>query len=366
MKTLKLTNVDIAVLSLLRKALFDSPLDVELFLTLSNNDWQSIFRHSVKQGVSAIIFDAILSSSVATLIPKPLILKWMTRVVSIESRHAHQKEIGAKVAELLAMENISVFILKGLAIASYYPRPEHRECGDIDIYSGEEHLMADAVLLRAGGIVKNDYYVHSHISFEGEVIENHHFFNNVRGSRSRKKLERHFIEMTNVKYSECLVPGTKLIMPSADFNALFLTMHALRHFILEGGIRLRHLADWAMFLNAEQDKVNWDEFFLWADKMHFSRFANAMTAVAIKYLGLNVNVKRLSSNSKYADMVLEDMLHPADTFHYKEKNTLRMRMDLVCGVFHSLWKFHKVYQKSAFLYVMGMGLGMLCEKTPKV
>ena len=367
MKELKLTKADSVVLALLRSALFDSSLDIESLESLTPDDWQNVFRQSVRQGVSAIVLDAISSSPVAASIPKALALRWMSGVVSIESRYEHQKDVGAEVAVLLAAEGISAPVLKGLALASYYPHPEHRECGDIDLYSGEKHLEVDSILAKAGADVKDDYYIHSHITFKGVTIENHRFFNQVRGSRSRKKLERHFIELMNAGGAAWrFVPDTKLVLPSADFNALFLTMHALKHFIVEGGIRLRHLTDWAMFLKAEQNNVNWAEFYAWADKMHFSRFANAMTTLAVKYLGLTVTADGLSAESEYAELILDDMLHPVVKSQTKRQSSLRMRFGLVRGAFHSLWKYHKIYQKSAFIHIAGLGLGLLCEKNPKI
>ena len=398
MKKLEMTGEDVVVLALLRAALSGEPADESLLENLTAEQWAGVFRQGVRQGVSAMIFDALSSLPAAAAMPKALALKWMAGTVAVEGRYARQKAVGGEISRLLAAEGLGVPVLKGLALARLYPRPEHRECGDIDIYSGERHSAVDAVLARAGADVEDDYYVHSHISFKGVTIENHRFFNPVRGSRSRKELERHFIGLMNGcgtvtqggvqaavsdgnaggnadgdtlrtggqrSITGC-APGTMLAVPPADFTALFLTQHALKHFVAEGGIRLRHLADWTVFLNAEQDDVDWAQFYLWADKMHFSRFADAMTALSVKYLGLKVTAAGLRDESRYAGAVLEDILHPGAKSGKEGGSTLIMRLNLALGAFRSLWKYHRIYRKSAFLEVFTMTAGLLFDRNPRL
>lgn len=50
-----------------------------------------------------------------------------------------------------------------------------------------------------------------------------------------------------------------LYMPSANFNALFLTAHAMNHFLYES-IKVRHVLDWALFIKTEHDNVDWTIF----------------------------------------------------------------------------------------------------------
>ncbi len=369
MKNLEMTVEDAVVMALLRAVLSGSPVDDGLLEGLTAAQWLGVFRQSVRQGVSAMIFDALSSSPAAAAMPKRLALKWMAVTVAVEDRYDRQKAVGGEIARLLAAEGLSVPVLKGLALACLYPRPEHRECGDIDIYSGERHSAVDAVLAGVGADVEDDYYIHSHISFKGVTIENHRFFNQVRGSRSRKELERHFVELMNGglrEVSPSCVPGTMLGVPPPDFTVLFLTAHALKHFVAEGGIRLRHLADWAVFLKTEQDNVDWAQFYLWADKMHFSRFADALTALSVSRLGLELTAAGLRDESRYADAVLEDILHPGAKSGEESRNPLLMRLNLACSAFRSLWKYHAIYRKSAFLEVFNMAAGLIFDRNPKL
>ena len=63
---------------------------------------------------------------------------------------------------------------------------------------------------------------------------------------------------------------------------MFLTYHACAHFITEG-LRLKQVLDWAVFLQKEQDNVDWDEFYAFCDRHHLRRFAEAITTICVKY-----------------------------------------------------------------------------------
>lgn len=85
------------------------------------------------------------------------------------------------------------------------------------------------------------------------------------------------------EYEREYVEGTKIEIPCADVNALFLMVHMFSHF-LDEGTNLKQLADWAVFLKRHQDNVDWEAFYYWTDRLHLSRFAEAVTFIAATYL----------------------------------------------------------------------------------
>ena len=88
MKKLEMTGEDVVVLALLRAALSGEPADESLLENLTAEQWAGVFRQGVRQGVSAMIFDALSSSPAAAAMPKALALKWMAGTVAVEGRYA--------------------------------------------------------------------------------------------------------------------------------------------------------------------------------------------------------------------------------------------------------------------------------------
>jgi hypothetical protein len=179
-----------------------------------------------------------------------------------------------------------------------------------------------------------------------------------------KALERHLREVV-MRGKTSFVPDTRLIIPSADFNALFLTMHGLNHFLSEG-IKLRHILDWAMLLKAEQNNINWEEFYEWSDRMHMTRFANALTAISVKHFDLEITNPQIVTTSPYADLILEDTLFRSEGLYNKECSAWRKRILLVKNKLSFAWKYHKIAQKSVIVELMRSVFAFLFEKNPKL
>ena len=90
-------------------------------------------------------------------------------------------------------EDIKCIVLKGLALASYYPDFSKREFGDLDCYLiKNENTVAnegDLLAKRLGWNVEEAGYKHSHISYKELLIENHHFLTNFNQTKQGIKLK---------------------------------------------------------------------------------------------------------------------------------------------------------------------------------
>lgn len=325
-------------------------------------DWQEIYTLAAAQGVLAMVLDAVALLPPKQQPSKELKMRWIASTMAIERRYNHQRSVSATLAERFAQRGISLYVLKGLALAGYYPRPEHRECGDLDCFLGAEYERGNQVAEELGAKVSRDYYKHSHIHLQKLLIENHQFCVGIRGSRKLKAFERHLESI--ISKGATNIEDTQLIKPSADFNVLFLTAHAMTHFLVEG-IKLRHLCDWALFLKHEQHNINWDEFYYWSDKLGYTLFANTMTAMAVDALGVEITNPDICMDRRYAERIMKDIFKSNNIFN-KGYSPWRVRLMTIVGRVSSIWRFHRVYRKSLVGHLLRQAYGFIFEPRPRL
>ncbi|MBO7263192.1 MAG: nucleotidyltransferase family protein [Alistipes sp.] len=326
-------------------------------------NWQKIYTISAQQGVLALVFDAVATLPVEQQPPKALKMQWIASIANIERRYNYQKDVAINLAEQFHKNSINTYVLKGFAIANYYPKPEHRECGDLDCFLGADYEKGNCIAEALGAKVTREYYKHSIIYYNKLMVENHQFCIAIRGSRTLKAFERHL--ETIISQGATMIDGSHLIKPSADFNALFIITHALTHFLVEG-IKLRHILDWALLLRSEQDNINWKEFYRWADRMHLTIFADAITAISIEHFGLQITNPAIHTSSPYAERILRDTIENSEGLFNKGYSSWKARFMQIRNKLSYAWKYHKIYQKSLLVELSKSVFAFLFEKHPKL
>lgn len=168
-----------------------------------------------------------------------------------------------------------MLLLKGLGLSRDYPLPEHRECGDIDIYLYGQSDKGDRVLHEIG----------AHPLFRrpqafgirlGRGADRKPQDNTQRApQQDGAGAERLLVRLLEKDGTHGLAPGIQT--PPATFNAIFLIRHAAVHFQKEG-IVLRHLCDWACFLTRHWDEIDHALFRTAMEDYRMDRFADLMTA----------------------------------------------------------------------------------------
>lgn len=314
----------------------DSNVDWSLFNLFTPRDWELFYVLSQKQGVVAIVFDKIKEIPKEFAPPKTITMRWISHALSIEEQMKKKERIATEFAEELSKRDIQTIVLKGLAYASYYPNPYHRESGDLDCYLMGKKDEGDKITIEIGGKMEEAGYKHSHLYYKGLTIENHNFltsFDNTKlGIRTEQLLQEQIIEGYRP------IGGTKLQNPSADFNAIFLIKHAQRHFIKDG-ICVRHLLDWAFFLKSESQNVNWEKVIPIMNECRILEFAKVMTRLCIEQLGMKIDIDELSSPMKISDAVLADILGgQPDLFH----ENFMQKISRIIRRFYRMWKFRSL------------------------
>lgn len=335
----------------------------------SDKQWEELEEMAGYQGVSGIVLDGLhavtdelgngcFSRSDNRMFWRPFILQWIGMVEQCyDAGNMKQLVVVDAVQKAWAEEGIRMMLMKGLAMGTYYPNPRHRSPGDIDCYLYENYAKGNEVAKRFADEVDEGWYKHSQIHFGGELIENHQYFVHTREGKRSKRLEKELLESLNVDDFDHL-PGTDVLLPPPMFNALFLTYHALTHF-LEEGLKLKQLLDWAMFLNRDADKVDWPEFYRICDKYHLRRFADVTTDIAVHYLGVKIDNPQITINSPYTQKVLHSTLYDKDYVFSSGEGGWANRWHIVKNLFKYRWKYHQIYQHTVLRQLWFFATGYL-------
>lgn len=293
-----MNNYPICILSLLSNDKF--PL-VDLHIA----SLDGLYFCASEQGVLAVVWDSIShyeSDKVRSvfLSDRSLKIRWAINVEHIEQKYAKQKAAIVAMAHFFASHGIRMMILKGYGLSLNYPIPEHRPCGDIDIWlfgvetdpAGKSHIVN--VQTKADDLLRNelkikideDEHHHTVFYFDGVMVENHYDFLNIHAHASNRVIEKRLQSLVRGRMESIVVDGETVYLPSADFNALFLLRHAAAHFAAEN-IGLRHLLDWKYFVERNSASVDWVSLETFAKELNMHKFLHCLNGICIDYLGMS-------------------------------------------------------------------------------
>lgn len=352
--------------SFIGNALFKRPLDMVAVAGLDVGQWGEVYRLAARQAVLAILYDVVAGLPAEYQPPRDIRIQWALSTENIDNRSRMQRARARQISDIWVSAGLRPVILKGMGLGRYYPNPDHRECGDFDCFLGKDAKRGDDLAARNGAEVeKNPGYKHSLILYKGLVIENHRFCIGVRGSEATKQLERHLEDLLDRVAEPEYLPDTRIVVPSADFTALFVTYHSLNHFISEG-IKVRHLCDWACFVGQEQNNIDWPAFYAQCERYHLRRFADAATDLAVKYLGLEVVNPAITIRSPYAERVLASIFDDDASVHSAGKGLWWHRYKLLSNIWQFRWKYRDIYQRHYLRQMSKLALGFVFDRHPKI
>ena len=346
-----------------------SRANAQSFCELSQKDWDDVRSMAEKQGVPAIVMDGLsrlvekygkdgIAPNIDSDWWQMYVLEGTGVMLQTEQSNSQQLQVMESLASKWAEKGCKVMVFKGQASATMYPKPEHRSPGDIDCYLFENYAKGNEIAREDEADVDEGWYKHSQIFYQGETFENHQFFVHTRDGKRGKRLQK-ALEDELTRESQKFLPITSsTLLPPVQWVAMFLTYHALAHFVSEG-LRLKQLLDWAMLLEKHQDDVNWKRFYEFCDRCHLKRFADAATAICVNYLGVKVLNPDIAMDSPYADKILDSALYDDDYVFGSGEGIWHNRWHLVKNLFRYRWKYEDIYEESVWCQLWFYASGYL-------
>ena len=214
---------------------------------LAPAEWREVYRLAAKHAVIGIAWDGVeqlqaRSPEALQSMPGDLMGKWFADAQTIQTANGRMAKQASDVQELLRAGGFDSEILKGAALAAYYPNPAHRQAADIDLWvrprqiaTGKPQSIAEyrkslLVYLRQQPDVTIGEVVYHHIEtmMGGTEVECHVTPTWLCNPKNNRRLQRLFAQAGQL---------------TPELQELYTLLHAFRH-VYHDGIALRHVMDY--------------------------------------------------------------------------------------------------------------------------
>lgn len=280
-------------------------------------DWQAIKTLSDKQGLTAIIVDGIEKLPDTKRPPKELLLQWIGEVFqNYENRYKLYQRAIAELAGWYNAHGYKMMVLKGYACSIDWAKPEHRPCGDIDIWLFGKQKEADAALAASSNFhdpsfkIDSSHHHHTVFNWNGFSVENHYDFINVYRYESNKKYEALLKELGKDGTNSVILKDEKVYLPKPNLHTLFLLRHSMMDFVASA-LSLRQVLDWAFFVAKNTRKIDWKWILGVLKEYQMLEFFNILNAICVDNLGFQASIfPSVQFNPELKEKVLDDIIDP--------------------------------------------------------
>ncbi len=269
-----------SILSLLSAALFSHSISPKL----SPSDWEAVYSESLAHGVSSIVLEG--AGELRSQIPSELMARWKQSAIGSVMMNMRLMGEQGKVLRLFADAGIPCAVLKGSSHSAFYPSPDLRPLGDIDLLVERENVQKASELLIAKGFRESEGDHPFHVSFHrrGTTVELHFevssFPDNAGGKKAREIMSSALDSVRTLRMGEHEFP---VLSPSYFLlNAL---VHMERH-MTSTSIGLRQLCDWAVCISAVSAEEYTEHVLPVLQSCGLEQFARVLTKTCVRYLGM--------------------------------------------------------------------------------
>ena len=297
------------LLDILASALFRRPMtppDVK--------DWGAVMREAQAQAVLPLVV-----STAKGWLPPELRKKW--EFIRMQAYIKNMEVIAAHgdIHQRMTKYGIPYVILKGCASARYYPHPDLRTMGDVDFLVEKSDLEHCEQQLLNDGMKRVDdgqHGYHRRYLYQEMPYELHWeapMIPRIGGDQIRAAL-------ADIIRTACTVRdgAWEYCVPDNFHHGMVLLLHTAGHMTAEG-IGLRHLCDWAVYIDSMTDAFVLGELAPRLRDCGLWEFARVLTAISSRFLGAKERTWATGINTELLDKLMDDIL-AGGNFGLKEKH----------------------------------------------
>ena len=310
-------------LELLRVGLWGGSLNTSLFE--KDVDWRRVLELAGEQTVIGVVTDAVSLLQTELRGERPVMMQFFARTMALEDENRQMNRFAPFLMTQLEKKGVASLLLKGAGVATCYRQPLHRVVGDIDllIVDNEQYHKAKTLMGKIAESIEeeDEGRKHSAFSYKGMTIEIHGDFRfaiNPQCRKNTRQWKEERIAGTPRSLSEGPLTGATL--PSIQFDAVFIFAHMLSHYLGAGGVGLRQVSDWMMFLNRHLEEIDVNVLVGDLEFLGIKHYWEVFGAMAVDELGYPKDRMPLydERHSKKGRMVLRNIFKTGN-FGAKQK-----------------------------------------------
>lgn len=308
--------------------------------------WDKVLDRAAYHGVPGPALDAVkdlMSEDDSLDIPEQVLLDWEGTMIKMEIEWTDGLRKTCALIGKIESEGIEVRLLKGYGMAKYWPKPNQRPIGDIDLWTSEP--AATDIFLRDNlGLKVTDTDMrckHSHSKYKGIPVENHHSL--FGDSPVEKALAASIIDMKpfegdagGTDYGFCTLPPTA--------NYIFLLRHLAKHFLSYESVILRQIVDFGLFTCAEMPRIDTAKIKRILSHNGMSRINDIFVRLASDVTGEDLTTMLIdpvrNETERDSERLLKEILNQKQTM--PEDSTLRRLAFRARNFISQSWKYKYV------------------------
>lgn len=303
----------------------------QLSIFFSDKQWSEALDIANEQAITGVLITAMEEIEDKSFLPsKPVLLQWIGNGQIIEQTAIKMEEAANAVVKYFHENGFACQILKGNAVARYYPQPLRRSSGDIDIWidGGRKRIYDFARAFDKDGMLYGVNYHHIHFHLIEDVHIEIHVWPSFLNSPLRNHRLHRFFRLYNPTMAES--------MPCLAFDRVFILLHCYRH-MCEDGVGLRQIMDYYYVLSqgfTQEEKI---EAAKWIQKLGMMKFASGLMWLLNSVFGLKEQFMIVKPNENEGRFILNEVLLTGNMGH-SDKRVWGSKDTAASRFFHNLKK----------------------------
>ena len=279
----------------------------------TEKQWEGALAMAQDQTVTGVLMTALERLPKEQLPSKIFLLQWLGMGEIVTDYSAKLAQASEKVISYFRQNGFACQILKGSSVARYYPVPNRRTSGDVDVWldGTREEIYDFARKFDKDGKLYGVNYHHIHFHLLDDVhIEVHIWPSCLSSPICNKRLQ---------KFCNLHRPTMDTDKPSLAFDRVFILLHGYQH-LCGHGVGLRQLMDYYYVLKqgfSEEEKA---DAVYWIKQLGMKNFAAGLMWVFQKFFGMEEQYMLFKPNAKEGRFIMEEVLQTGNMGHSETRN----------------------------------------------